>query len=207
MGEDIVFVVEHLEPRLSTWMLLEYRHVSMIVGAGRAVFTNVSRPEWRRLLSPLGRIYGETVARVFAGKRLLVLDPAADRLLEPGDYDEVDAVVVGGIMGDHPPRGRTWSLLTARLRNPVIRSLGDRQLSIDGAVYVAYRVWRGARLDEIPLVEGVELELEPLPGIRRTIRLPFAYPLVGGRPLLAPGLEEHLRRTILYEEHLFLQGA
>lgn len=206
MGKKIVFVIEHLEPVLTRWMLLEYRHASMIVGKESLVFTNVGRPEWRKRLEALGTVYEQSVADVFRGKRLLVLDPSAGKMLEPGDFAVVDAVVVGGIMGDHPPKGRTWSLLTSRLENPVARSLGDKQLSIDGAVYVAHRVMLGKRLVEIPLVEGVEIELEPLPGVRRSLRLPFAYPLVDGKPLLAPGLEDHLRRTLLYEEHRLLES-
>ena len=204
MGKSIAFVIEHLEPVISRWMLLEYRHASRIVGSHKLVFTNIARSEWRRMLEPLGMVMEGRVAEAYRGRRLLVLDPTADTLLSPQDYENVDAVVVGGIMGDHPPRHRTRSLLTSRLRNSSTRSLGGRQLSIDGAIYVAYMVMQGSELRNIPLVEDVEIRLPELQGVERSIRLPYAYPLVDGRPLITPGLEEYLRNMLPYEEALGL---
>jgi ribosome biogenesis SPOUT family RNA methylase Rps3 len=204
---EIVFIIEHLEPVLSRWMLLEYRHASMLAGCERLVFTNVRKDEWREALKPLGRVVKESVAEAYRNARLLVLDPSAEKLLETRDFAEVDAVVIGGIMGDHPPRRRTWSMLTRRLEKPLPRSLGDKQLSIDGAVYVALQVFKGSELKDVELIEGVEVELEPLPGVRRVLRLPFAYPLVDGRPLLAPGLVQYLRRGLLYDEQRLLERS
>ncbi|PIY60292.1 hypothetical protein COY95_02530 [Candidatus Woesearchaeota archaeon CG_4_10_14_0_8_um_filter_47_5] len=36
------FIIEHMEPELYPWCLLEYRHISQIVGKGQVVFTKVT---------------------------------------------------------------------------------------------------------------------------------------------------------------------
>ncbi len=195
------FVIEHLEPRVSTWVLLEYLHAASIVGPDSLVITNVPPGDRERLRDAgLRLVYGESVARLYDPERLLVLDPRAEHPLRPADMLGVDAIVVGGIMGDHPPKGRTWELLTRRLRGARVRHLGPGQLSVDGAIYVAHTVAAGLELGLIPLVEGVSLSWRAPLGVEQVVDLPFTYPLVGGKPLLPPGLEEYLRRGAMYEE-------
>ncbi len=195
------FVIEHLEPRVSTWVLLEYAHAASIVGRDALVVTNVPGEGRERLRDAgLRLVYGESVADLYEPERLVVLDLKAEEPLRPADILGVDAIVVGGIMGDHPPKGRTWRLLTSRLRGARVRHLGLGQLSVDGAIYVAHMVSRGVELGLIPLVEGVRISWKAPLGLEQEVFLPFTYPLVGGKPLLAPGLEEYLRRGAVYEE-------
>lgn len=195
------FAVEHLEPRVSTWVLLEYLHAASMVGPENMVVANVPPGDRERLRDAgLRLVYGESVAQLYDPERLLVLDPKAEHPLRPADIVGVDAVVVGGIMGDHPPKGRTWDLLTRRLKGARVRHLGPGQLSVDGAVYVAHRVVAGLEPGFIPRVEGVSLSWRAPLGVEQTVNLPFTYPLVGGKPLLPPGLVEYLRRGAMYEE-------
>lgn len=182
------FVIEHLEDHLSKWLVLEYEHASIIVGRENLVITNAGR-----YAKELGRIAGlvlaERVDEVYPSDRLLVLDPDAETPLDRRDFDNCDAVVVGGILGDSPRRHRTRKLLTSRLPNARARTLGPHQFSIDGAVYVALQVLKGARLEEVPVRVGVEIEL-PEGGV---LELPYAYPLVNGKPLIYPRLVDYLR--------------
>ncbi len=206
MANKPIIVIEHLEPILTKWMYLEYKHVSALAGQDYLIITNVSDEKTRNKLSELGKVREESISVLIdeiEHDKAIVLEPKATEKLKPSDFDaEKILVIIGGIMGDHPPKGRTWELLTSRLLEKVIpRSLGSGQLSIDGAAYVALQVASGRRLEEIPLVENVEIEVpSPFLGIKNTIILPFTYPVVGGKPLLAPGLVEYLRREIVLDE-------
>ena len=206
MANKPIIVIEHLEPILTKWMYLEYKHVSVLVGRDYLIITNVSDEEARNRLSGLGNVYEESISVLIdeiEHDKAIVLEPKATEKLGPSDFNaEKVLVIIGGIMGDHPPKGRTWELLTSKLLGKAMpRSLGSGQLSIDGAAYVALQVAGGRRLEEIPLVENVEIEVpSPFPGIRNTIILPFTYPVVNGKPLLAPGLVEYLKREIVLDE-------
>ena len=82
------------------------------------------------------------------------------------------------------------------------RNIGPEQFSIDGAVFVALQIARGKRLEEIRTVSSPSFRLaDPIYGSEWEVTLPFAYPLVGGKPLMAPGLLELLRSGLAYEEY------
>ena len=203
-AKNVLFVIEHLEPRLSKWMLLEYKHASKIVGRSRLVITNAL--EFKDELKDLGTVYGESITDILGSKikyrKAIVLDPKAGKLLEPNDIVDGTVIRVGGIMGDHPPKGRTWTLLTSKLLGRAEpRSLGPYQFSIDGAIYMAYQVVLGKRLSEVEVVYGIEVEVpSPIKGITHSIKLPYAYPVVDGKPLLAPGLLDYLKYSVQLEE-------
>lgn len=205
-----IFVIEHLEPRLSRWLLLEYKHASSIVGRGNLIITNAKG--LKEVLEDIAIVYEESVVELLGTKlrprKTIILEPKAEKLLEPEDFNDEVMVIVGGIMGDHPPKGRTWTMLTSKLLGKAKpRSLGPLQFSIDGAVYVAYEVSKGRELIDIEVVDGVEIEVpSPYPGIQATIKLPYAYPVVNGKPLLAPGLVEYLRYKIVYDEEELIKG-
>ncbi len=185
---SLLFVIEHLEPRLSKWVLIEYEHASAIVGRDNLAFTNVKRGF--KSLQRLGRVYRESATELFDREDAIVLDPKAERLLEPSDFERARVVVVGGILGDHPPRGRTFRLITSKMKRAKPRSLGKCQFSIDGAIYMALKVASGVRLSEIPVASSLTLKCGDL-----EIRLPFCYPLVNGRPVISPKLIDYLLRT------------
>ncbi|AEM39773.1 protein of unknown function DUF431 [Pyrolobus fumarii 1A] len=204
-GVKPLIVIEHCEDHLSRWVLYEYEDVVRLAGRERVVFTNVSRSEWCEKLSRLARCYRESVAELrgvlwSSPERVIILDPSADKLLEPRDTRDAEVVVVGGILGDHPPRGRTRRCITERISGARARSLGPHQLSIDGAVYVYLRVEDGLTPSQVPLVVNPKLQLETLPGIEVEVELPFAYPLVDGKPLIPEGVLRLLKSGLPYYE-------
>ena len=208
MGE-IEIAIEHLEPRLSKWILLEYSHVSKMIGRDKLHFTNVVNEKDRRILEKYGIVHKESIVELIQDRwdNILVLEPKANKLLKPKDFiNGRNLIVIGGIMGDHPPRGRTYELLTSKMLSkfhgkvkPV--SLGKHQFSIDGAAYMAIQVFKGLTLDQIPIVVGVKIKVKSyIKGVEHEIYLPYTYPLINGKPLLAPGLREYLERAIVLEE-------
>ncbi|RLI28895.1 MAG: hypothetical protein DRO46_03395 [Candidatus Hecatellales archaeon] len=185
----VLFVVEHLEETLGEWLLIEYEHARRLLQPYRLLVTNVRKPSHRRKLEDEGfQVDRRRVFELFNPERLLVLDPKAGKLLQPEDFEGVEALVVGGILGDHPPRGRTWSLLTRFCIGARVRSLGKPQFTIDGALFMAKKVYEGVRLEEIPVVDQVTLKVSKA----HEIEIPYGYPLVDGKPLISPKLVEYL---------------
>ncbi len=184
-------IIEHLEEEFAPWILLEYRHCSLIAGKDMVLFTNVPK-RYHRVLERYGRVKSESIidlvsSGIIKGRDLIVLDPKASRRLERRDLLG-RYVVIGGILGDHPPRGRTWRLLTRKLLDygVITKNIGDGQYSIDGAVYYVVELWKN-NLEGYKFIDGVDIETPN--GI---IHLPFRYPVVDNKPLLAPGLIEYL---------------
>ncbi len=176
-------IIEHLEGKLSKWVLLEYEHASSIVGRGNLTFTNVKGKADRKKLGKFGRVTEKSVSEL-GQKGLIVLDPSAKKTLGPGDFSAT--VVIGGICGDSPRQGRTFRLLTNRLKPCRARNIGKLQFTIDGAAYVAKLVSEGAPLGEIKVKPRLALEL----GKFESVEIPLAYP----EGAVTPGLSEMLNR-------------
>jgi len=83
--------------------------------------------------------------------------------------------------------------------------LGPHQLSIDGAVYVYLQVERGVKPLDVPLVVKPKIKFAIM-GFEYEVELPFAYPKVNDKPLLAPGLIELLKTGLAYEEYKLVQS-
>lgn len=200
---NLLFVIEHLEPEVGKWLYIEYLHASEIVGKNRLIFTNVRKPEDAKILSKLGRVKKESFAEIFPPEKIIILDPKASRRLEPEDFRDKEAIIIGGILGDHPPKGRTKKLVTAKCPNAAVRSLGKDQFSIDGAVYVAKLVSEGKRLEEIPVMKGLTIKLNEY----AEIFLPYAYPLKNNEPVIHKSLIEYLRsEEIVKDEEKLLKA-
>ncbi|MDW8050633.1 MAG: SAM-dependent methyltransferase [Nitrososphaerota archaeon] len=189
----MLYVIEHLEPRLSRWVLIEYEHASMIVGRDNLAFTNVKRGA--RKLQRFGVVYKESAVDLFDDEGTIILDPRASELLEPSDFKQTNTIIVGGILGDHPPRGRTYKLITSRMKKAKAKSLGDGQFSIDGSIYMALKVSQGFRLEDIPIARGLTLKCGSL-----EIHLPFCYPLINGKPVVSPKLLDYLLEKDIIED-------
>ncbi len=186
-----LIVIEHLEEELSPWLLLEYRHASLIVGRENIVFTNVPK-EYHSILNKYAvKVYEESILNLFDHNKILILDPVATERISLNDIDRVDYVVVGGILGDHPPRKRTFKYLSSKAPKALKRNIGEGQYSIDGAVYVITKFIETRDLESIEYIDGLTISHEE-GGVVREIHLPFRYPVVDGEPLLAPGLKEYL---------------
>jgi len=198
-----LIVVENLEWWPTRWLLAEYAEAWRAAReAGyRLIVTGAENPVLLAALQRRGvEAYPERGYRLDS-PRCILLDLEAARPLEPWEAAAADCIVVGGIMGDHPPRGRT-RLLRLIYRAAARRHLGPHQFSVDGAVKMALLVASGLRLDEIPVAVGVTLEVDGGLGSVE-VELPYAYPLRGGRPWVAREVVELLSRGIVYDEEVY----
>src|SRR3989344_5483206 len=135
------YVIEHLEPKLYKWCLLEYQHVSQRVGKENLLFTNL-KPEWMEQLRPFGEVEGASVkllAQLGKLGRVCLLDPdAADRLEVP-EAHKFDSMIFGGILGNHPPEARTKVIFPPSL-GWERRNLGKEQMPTNVAVIVTKKI-------------------------------------------------------------------
>ena len=182
-----MIIIEHLEDILSPWLYYEYKHSAEIYPD--LIITNLKNKLERVLMAEHSSSVSISV-REIPFQKVIVLDPMAEKPLVPEDFDG-SVVVVGGILGDHPPKGRTKELLSSKL-NCEIRHLGEKQLSIDSAVYVAYSIKNGKRLEEIEFVDGIEIEI----GGGRTMELPYRYPVKNGKVTISDELVRYIKEEL-----------
>src|SRR3989344_2037027 len=74
------FIIEHLEPKLYEWCLIEYKHISKLVGKKNLIFTNIKNQKDISKLRKLGSVKKESVAELKLNKACL-LDPKASKTL------------------------------------------------------------------------------------------------------------------------------
>lgn len=176
------YIIEHLEPELFEWCIIEYKHISKIVGKDNLIITNLKEEDLDRL-----KHYAD--CRVESVKNInpsnaAVLDPFAEKDLVPDD--KFDFLIFGGILGDNPPRRRT----EAELQLPgERRGLGKDQMATDNAVYVAKQIVGGKKLSELKFKKGIEIML----GEGESVMFDFKYALVDGKPLVSEELVKHLK--------------
>jgi ribosome biogenesis SPOUT family RNA methylase Rps3 len=182
----MIFIIEHMEPKLWAWCLLEYKHMSKIVGKNNLWFTNVKSGAAK--LRPFGKVFSKSVTQLTL-ERPCILDAEASKTLKPEDAKKFTHVVFGGILGDHPPRGRTREL-RMKMPNAEARNLGRKQMSTDTAVLVTHTILNGRPLHMIPFTEHIEITIRP----GESIHLPYKYVLQDGKPVLPPGLVKMLRK-------------
>ncbi len=187
----MLFVIEHLEPKLSEWLRIEYSHAARIVGRKELLITNVKRKNEFRKLAGVARVERKRACELFKQRELIVLDPRARKKLSPTDVQNRKAVVVGGILGEEPPLGRTKKLLTKSLPGALARNLGKHQFAIDGAAYVAKQVLEGKRLEGVSVQRGLKIQISEV----YSTFLPYAFPLVKEKPLISRELVAYLKRN------------
>ena len=181
-------IIEHCEPKLSEWLLLEYKHAARIWGTN-VVFTNIYDERSVNKLKKIGKVVKKNAGEYLKNKRCIVLDPQSKKTLKTEDFQDLDAIIVGGILGCEKPMGRTKKLISDKYRFET-RNLGKTQLTVDGAVFVAKAILLGLDLEDIEIAYEVEIKHDE---IHSTV-LPFGYPVVDNLPLITPGLIEYLSR-------------
>lgn len=194
---------------MSPWMMSEYGYVIKLFknGGSSVLFTNVKSQRAREVLREMGADVTESSVADLVIRGLLrcplVLDPKAGEPLRPEDLAKTDSVIIGGIMGEHPPKGRTFREITSRLTpRAMARNLGRYQLTIAGAAYVLKRVAEGARLESLDIRFGLKFTIS-VGGYEVIIELPYAFPYEGGKPVLPENyLEVVARRSLAYESTL-----
>jgi len=196
------FVIEHLEEEIEKWLYIEYKHASEIVGRENLMFTNVKGVEDRNLLSEFGEVEARSFRDVFRQDEVVILDPKAERKLVTSDFYGKKAVVIGGILGDNPPRGRTQKYLSNLCPKAIKRNLGRKQFSIDGAVYMAKMVSEGIPLEAIRVVDGLNIKVDEFV----EIYLPYVYPLNDGKPVIHEELVKYLSsEDVVRDEEVLLK--
>ncbi|MEW6593166.1 MAG: SAM-dependent methyltransferase [Candidatus Hadarchaeota archaeon] len=185
----MLLVIEHLEPKLSEWLYIEYAHSSKIAGRRRLIITNIKKQAELKKLAKVAQVERRRVVDIFDQRELVVLDPLARRSLSPKDLNGKKAVVVGGILGNDPPLGRTRELLARHLSSATTRNIGKQQFSIDGAVYMAKKISEGMSLKDVPVQQGLEIKISRY----YSNFLPYAFPL-NGRPVISKRLVEYLKK-------------
>ena len=200
------FIIVNMEPYPSRWVIAEYTEASRVAREhGYRLIVAGASPQLRAILSRRSvEATGMNVYSLCRGRLAVTLDLWADRVLEPWEAASVNCILVGGIMGDHPPRGRGMLL---SLENPWAppRSLGPWQLSVDGTVKLTLQaIQRGVRPDMLEVVEGVSLEVDAGLG-KVTVELPFAYPLRDGKPWISGELVRLLARGIAWDEEALMR--
>lgn len=188
MKKQLTLIIEHCEPTLSDWLLLEYKH-SAKLWDGELIFTRVTEKNTAHFLKPLGIIEREKATEICSGKQCIVLDPQAKKQLTPQDCTASDAIIIGGLLGYEKPQGRTKKLISDTSEFPV-RHLGKLQLSIDGAVFVAKAISLGLHLKDIEIAREIEIVHDT---VHSTI-LPFGYPIINNKPVITPGLVDYLMK-------------
>lgn len=210
------YVIEHMEEDESTpaclppWVELEYCHMIKLAGASASVqFTHLSANAGSSLESKLSWLNGERKEDKLASyavhsasilelllqknvplSKICLLDPKADKALQPGDKDEFGWYLFGGILGDDPPRDRTSEL--RRLGFPS-RHLGPVQMTTDTALAVTKRVVDdGVPLNEIPYVDFPTIRFNA----RESVEMPFRYIREEGEPVLPPGMRDLLHEDL-----------
>lgn len=186
----MLFVIENLEPKLSEWLHIEYSNASRIVGKKNLLITNVKRKAERKKLSKIALVERRPAVEVFKQSETLLLDPKSRKSLAPTDLVGKKATLIGGILGADPPLGRTKEMLSKSMPQAITRNIGKGQFSIDGATYVAKQVSDGKALGEVPVQHGLELRITKI----YTVILPYAFPLVRGKPMISNKLVSYLKR-------------
>jgi len=182
-----IYIIEHLEPKVYPWCLIEYRNISRIVGASNLWFTNIKREN--KDLEKIGRVFRNSAAELSL-KNACVLDPEANKTLFPKEAKQFDYFIFGGILGDYPPRKRTESELTGRIKNAQVRNIGKKQFSTDNAVLVTKKIVGGFPLSKIKFIDKLIIRINDV----ESIELPYHYPVINGKPQISNELINFLRK-------------
>ncbi len=180
------YVIEHLEPRMWKWCLIEYKHIANIIGRKDLLFTNV-----RGGSKELDKCCYTTKksVKVMNLKNACLLDPAAEKTLTPKEAKKFDYFIFGGILGDYPAKKRTKKLLTPFVKAET-RNIGKKQMSTDNAVAVVRMIEKGTPLEKIRFRQGIEISIKE----GESVTLPYKYAVINNAPLISDELVTYLKR-------------
>jgi len=182
----MVYIIEHLEPRVWNWCLIEYRHISKLVGKNNLWFTNIKRKN--KNLEKIGKVIKKSVQELDLDNAC-ILDPEAKETLTPGEAKKFKYYIFGGILGDFPPRKRTEAELTQFMPKTAKRNIGKEQFPTDNAVCVVKEIVSGKKLSDLKFQDNLDIEINEI----ESVTLPFRYLLVKGKPLVCPEIVSHMK--------------
>lgn len=190
MTNKQIYIIEHLEPELFEWCIIEYRHISKIVGKENLWITSIKESDADKLKG-YGKIITSSVTSLNLNQsKMCILDPESSTILSPEDNKSFDYFIFGGILGDSPPRKRTGPELTRFLPNAQTRNIGNKQMSTDNAVFVTKTILSGIPMEKIPFKDEIEITLKK----GESTIFPYRYALVNGKPLVSPELIKYLKK-------------
>ncbi|MAG91419.1 hypothetical protein CMO83_01980 [Candidatus Woesearchaeota archaeon] len=185
------FIIEHLEKELYDWCLIEYEHISKIVGKENLIFTNVSSKDvWK--LDKYGIVHVESFSDLDFDK-ICVLSQYAEGGLSQEDAAKFDYFLFGGILGDNPAKKRTNELIDKLKKSGKhygTRNLTDKQMPTDVAVFAAKKVLEGAKISDLKFVDEVEIQIKE----GESTVLPFRYVVDGKKAVISEKMVEYLRK-------------
>ena len=167
------FVIEHLEPELYDWCVIEYGHISKISGKGNLIFTNIKNKKEGSKLKKYGTIYNKGISEL-KFKKICILSQYSEKTLETEDKDNFEYFVFGGILGDNPAKRRTLELEKELEKAGLqfeTRNLGKKQMPTDTAVYVAKKILEGKELEDFKFVDELEIEINENESVNLNFRL------------------------------------
>ena len=186
------FVIEHLEPELHEWCLIEYEHISEIVGKGNLIFTNIKHENDRNKLKKFGQIFDKSVSELKL-EDICVLSQYAKKTLTTDDKNKFQYFVLGGILGDNPAKRRTDDIIK-ELRHKKIkfeeRNLGAKQMPTDAAAYVSKKILDGKKLNEFRFADELEIQISE----NESVSLNFRYAVDYNKVIISEKLVDHLRK-------------
>ncbi|MBU4086076.1 MAG: hypothetical protein KKB21_00710, partial [Nanoarchaeota archaeon] len=164
-----IFIIEHLEPELGKWCLIEYKHISKIVRKSNLWFTNIKNNKDKKKLNKLGKVFSESVSRLNL-KNSCILDPESSKTLNPKESGKFNYFIFGGILGDYPPRKRTKHELTSKINfKTAKRNIGKEQMSTDNAIYTVKQIVKGKGLKKMKFQDTISIKINKI----LTIDLPY----------------------------------
>jgi len=182
-----IYIIEHLEPSVWKWCLIEYQHISNIVGKENLWITNLKHG--CKALEPYAKLFKESVRSMSLIKKC-VLDMETDKELTPAEAASFNYFIFGGILGDDPPKFRTKKELTQFIGDAAVRHIGPKQMSTDNAVFTVHAIEHGKRLSDLQFQDGIDIPLRE----GEDMEMPYRYNVVDGKPLVSPALIAYLKR-------------
>lgn len=186
------FVIEHLEPKLYEWCLIEYEDISRIVGKDNLIFTNIKNRKEQNRLKKYGDIYEKSIADLKL-KNICVLSQYSKKTLATKDKNKFQYFVFGGILGDNPAKKRTSQLINKLKQSKIefeTRNFGNKQMPTDTAVYVSKKILEGKKMSDFKFVDELEIEVNK----NESVNLPFRYVVDSNKLIISDKLIEYLRR-------------
>jgi len=183
-----IYIIEHLEPEIWPWCLIEYKSISKIVGKENLWFTNIKPSNESKELSKYGKVIPESVKSLNL-QDACVLDPEAPALLSPKECKDFKYFIFGGILGNYPAKKRTKVELTRFLTNVKARNIGKGQFTTDNAVFVVSQIASGKAIQEMKFQDNPKIELNKV----ESITLHYCYPLINGKPRINKGIIEYIK--------------
>ncbi|MEK6942994.1 MAG: SAM-dependent methyltransferase [Nanoarchaeota archaeon] len=187
------FIIEHLEPELYDWCLIEYEHISEIVGKENLFFTNISDKKDADRLKKFGAVYEKNISQLNFEK-ICVLSQYAEKTVSASDKKDFEYFVFGGILGDNPAKKRTDTIIKDLKNSGKMfeeRNLGKSQMPTDVAVYATKQMLNGKKLSDFKFVDKLEIEIDE----DESVELDFRYIVDGNKPIISEKLVEYIRNN------------